>query len=254
MWFDSHCHLQLCEEASSISEIVESARDAHVTDLVTIGIDVPSSRRCRDIASECGVFFAAGVHPNSAGEWVDGSRAEIETLLAEESCVAVGESGLDFYRDVTSPALQEDVFRTHIDLAKRFDKALIIHTRNSVERALEVIEEERAPDRFVFHCWSGDARALDRALQLGAFISFAGNVTFRGADDLRAAAGATPAERLLVETDSPFLTPMPHRGTSNEPKYVALVGEEIARIREQSAETVASQTTANARRLLGLHE
>ncbi|MDQ3986220.1 MAG: TatD family hydrolase [Actinomycetota bacterium] len=254
MWFDSHCHLQLCEENSSVSEIIRSAHEAGVSDLVTIGIDAPTSLRCRQIAAEYSVYFTAGVHPNSAAEWTDESRSEIESLLEEERCVGVGESGLDFYRDATSPFLQEELFRNHIDMAKRFDKALVIHTRNSIDRALEILEEEGRPDRFVFHCWSGDAQALHHALESGAYISFAGNVTFQNADDLKEAVARTPSKNLLVETDSPFLTPVPHRGKSNQPKHAALVGEALARIRKERVEATAEQTRVNARRLFGLDE
>lgn len=252
MWFDSHCHLHLCATDSAVADIVGRARAAGVEDVVTIGIDVESSRISASLASGHPVWAAVGVHPNDASDWDDDAAAEIEELLASDRVVAVGETGLDFYRDRAPRDVQTSAFKGHISLAKRHDKALIIHTRDSVGAAIDVLEQENPPERIVFHCWSGDGDELRRALALDAFISFAGNVSFKGADDLRAMAAAVPDDRLLIETDAPFLTPVPHRGKSNEPSYVPLVGAAVAAARSVTAEAVATQTGANARALFGL--
>lgn len=250
MWFDSHCHLHLCAENEPVGDLVDRARSGGVDGTVTIGIDVESSRISRDIAHDHGVWFAAGLHPNSADEWDGETEEALRSIAADERCVAIGETGLDFYRNGAPRDRQERVFRAQVDLAKETDKALVIHTRDSLVAALEVLEECGAPDRFVFHCWSGTE--VERALDLGAFISFAGNVSFPSADDLRSAARVVPADRLLVETDAPFLSPVPKRGRPNEPARVALVGAAVATAREEPEESVAERTTANALRLFGL--
>lgn len=251
MWFDSHCHLHLCETARA-DQIVEAAAVSGVTGMLTVGIDLASSRQAIQLAQDPRVYAAVGLHPNSADEW-DGPMAEaIEEMVRAPEVVAVGETGLDFYRDYARPANQDRAFRDHIELAKRHDKAMVIHTRDSMDAALEVIASQGAPDRFVFHCWSGDEVQLERALELGAYISFAGNVSFRSAGNLRDAATQVPAGRLLVETDSPYLTPEPHRGRPNEPGHVPLVGEAVAAARGEDAASVARLTAANARRFFGL--
>lgn len=247
MWFDSHCHLQLCEQADA-SSLVESARSAGVERLVTIGVDEVSNAAARDIAQAHGIWFSAGVHPNEAEGW-DAARTSVERLLDDPRCVAVGETGLDFYRMGAARDVQDAAFRDHIDLAKTRDKALVIHTRDSVKAAIELLEEVGPPPRLVFHCWSGETHDLARALALGAYVSFAGNVSFASAQSLRDAAKEVPAERLLVETDSPYLTPVPYRGKPNEPANVAHVGAALAEARGEAIASVASSTSDNARAL-----
>ncbi len=251
MWFDSHCHIHLCETARP-DQIIESAGASGVSAMVTVGIDVGSSKQAIDLARDERVHACVGLHPNSASDWDGDTVGGIEELVALPVVVAVGETGLDFYRDYAEPADQDRAFRDHIELAKRFDKALVIHTRDSIDAALDVLEDEVAPDRFVFHCWSGDESQLDRALEMGAYVSFAGNVSFRNAENLRALAALVPSERLLVETDAPYLTPEPHRGRPNEPGHVPLVGEAVAGARKEDAASLARTTTDNARRFFGL--
>jgi TatD DNase family protein len=219
--------------------------------MITVGIDVPSSRRAVEIAEMGpGIYASVGLHPNSATEWNDDVASGIEDLVRHDRVVGIGESGLDFYRDSAPPDAQRRVFEAHIELAKRYDKALVIHTRDSLDDALDMLAELEPPRRFVFHCWSGDDdRQLKTALALGAYISFAGNVSFKNAENLRRAAAVVPHDRLLVETDSPYLTPVPHRGKPNEPRQVTFVGLAVAQAREQSVHLVAEQTTQNARRL-----
>lgn len=251
MWFDSHCHLHLCESGSA-ADFVAAAMAAGVEAMVTVGIDVGSSRRAVELAADPRVFAAVGVHPNSADEWGDPAAAAIDELLSSERVVAIGETGLDFYRDHVAPEVQRPAFEAHIDLAKRHDRALVIHTRSSVDEALDVLELQGPPERFVFHCWSGDEAQLTRALELGATISFAGNVSFKNAQNLRDAATRVPEDRILVETDSPYLAPVPHRGKPNEPSRVAAVGAAVATARGQEVEVFARLATANARRFFGI--
>ncbi len=246
MWFDSHCHLQLC--SGDAAAVVSRARDAGVTSVLTAATDLASSRRCMELAALDGVYAAVGVHPNSATGWNADAAAQLEGLAADPRVAAIGESGLDFYRDDTPRDAQQDAFSAHIDIAVRYDKALVIHTRDSVEAALDVLEK-RAPQRCVFHCWSGDETALRRAVSIGAYVSFAGNVTFKSAQTLRDLVRLVPPERLLVETDSPYLSPVPHRGQENEPARAALVGVAVAQILDRPAGWVAERSSANAHEL-----
>lgn len=246
-WFDSHCHLHLSDDHPA--EVIRRARAVGVSDVVTVGIDVASSKRAVEIASEHSVWASVGIHPNSAGDWTDDAAAAIESLVRDERVVAVGESGLDFYRDAAARELQHDAFRAHIALAKDHDKALIVHTRDSVDQALDVLEEQRPPERVVFHCWSGDHDSLKRALALGAWVSFAGNVSFPSAAALRDASVRVPEARLLIETDSPFLSPVPFRGKPNEPQRVVEVGRAVAAARGTTVDEIAAITRSSAHKL-----
>lgn len=219
--------------------------------MVAIGIDARSSGRAAEIAHEHRLWSSAGVHPTSAEEWSREADRVVE-LLDDDRVVAVGETGLDFYWGEVDPDVQQRAFEDHIALAKAHDKALVMHTRDSVDATLDTLERVGAPERLVFHCWSGGLDELRRALDFGAYISFAGNVTFKNAGGLRAAAAATPRDRLLVETDSPYLAPAPHRGKMNEPAFVAHTGAAVAATRGEDSEDVAAVTTANARALFGL--
>jgi TatD DNase family protein len=228
------------------------ARAAGVDELVTMAIDPQSSIESLRIAQRYEVFCSAGVHPNSADDYGPEARVRLEELLRDERVVAVGETGLDFYRERSPADVQRRSFLEHIELAHEYDKALIVHTRNSVDEALEMLEKAGPPARLVFHCWSGDVAQLDRAIDVGAYISFAGNVSFKNADDLRNTAREVPPDRLLVETDSPFLAPVPHRGRPNEPAFVADVGTALAAALGRNVEDVATATVSNARALFGL--
>ncbi|HJR44421.1 MAG TPA: TatD family hydrolase [Actinomycetota bacterium] len=251
MWFDSHCHIHLCETGTS-ADVIERAAAAGVAEMLTVGIDGPSNELAVSLAADPRVYAAVGIHPNSADELDDAAAEVLEGSLTSDRVVAVGETGLDFYRDRVPADIQRRAFAFHIQLAKRYDKALIIHTRDSIDEAIQLLGREKPPERFVFHCWSGDAIQLRRALELGAHISFAGNVSFNSAQDLRDRASQVPADRLLVETDSPYLTPAPHRGDPNEPANVVHVGAAVAGAREKDPTELAELTTANARSFFGL--
>ena len=253
MWFDSHCHLHICEREVSLDDLLTRAKSNGVEQMVAIGIEVASSERALAIAREReGVYSSAGVHPNDSTAWNEKAGERIDELLAHDEVVAVGETGLDFFRDNTPHDVQRAAFRDHIQLAKSHRKPLVIHTRDSTTAAIEELESLDPPEKLIFHCWSGNAPELNRALELGAHVSFAGNVSFKSADNLRAAARLVPVDRLLVETDSPFLAPVPHRGKPNEPSFVANVGRAVAEARHQDEAEVALTTTANARRIFGL--
>jgi TatD DNase family protein len=252
MWFDSHCHLHICEEDHPVEEVIARARAAGVVEMLTVGFDQASNPRSVALAEKEGVYASVGIHPNSATGWDDETAATFEPFLERPEVVAVGETGLDFYRDWAPPEDQERAFVDHIGLAKRYDKALVIHTRESLEQALDVLEREGPPARFVFHCWSGDASDLDRVTAMDGYVSFAGNVSFKSAANLRAVVPLVPRDRVLIETDSPYLTPVPHRGEPNSPANVVHVGAAIAGVLGDPPEQIAGLTSANAHRFFAI--
>lgn len=253
MWFDTHCHLYQLADEGSLDAVMGRAESAGVSHMLTVGVDAESSQRCLELArSWPQVHAGAAFHPSEAKGWEDSWADAIDELLHDPEVVAVGETGLDLYWDKTYLDDQLRMFARHIQLANKHDKTLVIHTRDSVDHALEALESQGAPARVVFHCWSGPKDALHRALSLGAHVSFAGNVSFRNAPELRAAAALVPGDRLLVETDSPYLAPVPMRGKPNEPAFVAHVGEAVADARGVQVEEIAEMTSRNARSLFGV--
>jgi TatD DNase family protein len=254
VWFDSHCHLYDVGDDNGIVAAVERARAGSVIDILVPGVDLASSLRAIEIAIDQRLWAAVGIHPSETGSWQQFHVDEIERLVDHPRVAAIGETGLDFYRDHSPRELQQKNFAAHIELAKKHDKALIIHTRESASVALDMLEQQGVPERVIFHCWSGSEPELHQALAMGAFVSFAGNISFKSADSLRAAVRLVPADRLMVETDSPYLTPVPHRGHPNEPAYVALVGAAVAEARNETVEQVAAYTASTARRAFAMAE
>jgi len=252
VWFDSHCHLHLCAEGESPGEVVERARLAGTMEMLTVGIDLDSSRVAVEIASLDGVYAAVGIHPNSADSWNAAAEADLRELATSDNVVAIGESGLDLYRDTVPLPRQQEAFSAHIAMAKDLGKTLVIHTRESMDEALDQLRVEGPPLGLIFHCWSGSETHLRVALDLGAFISFAGNTSFKSAEDLRSIARLVPDDRILVETDSPFLTPVPHRGKPNEPRHLPFVGVAVADARSVPVKGLAQSTRANTRRAFAL--
>jgi TatD DNase family protein len=252
VWFDSHCHLFDGEREHPAPAAVARARGAGVDRMLVAGVDIATSRRAIELAAEPGVHAAAGVHPNESSGWEKASVARLRELLADPAVVAVGESGLDFFREWAPAERQRAAFAAHIALAASHGLGLVVHTRDSVDDALAMLESADSVPRVVFHCWSGDRPQLERALGLGAYVSFAGNVTFKSAAALRALVPLVPWDRLLVETDSPYLCPEPHRGRRNEPANVVVVGQAVAAARRAPVAEVAAATRANALRLFGI--
>ena len=257
MWFDSHCHLYELDHPNSdtetLDEVLQRAGDAGVTDILVPGTDLESSEHAVRLAARPGVWAAAAYHPSSAKGWEDSWAEPIDELLALDSVRAVGETGLDHYWDTSFNDDQERAFLAHVAMSKKYDKALVIHTRDSLDVVIEILERVDAPPRTIFHCWSGETHEqMRRVLSLGAYVSFAGNVSFKNAPGLRTAAGLVPEDRLLVETDSPYLAPVPKRGKKNEPSFLVHVGEAVASARHSEPEEIAAITTRNARTIFGL--
>jgi len=247
---DSHCHLDIV--GSDIGEQLAAARAVGVDTVVQVGVDLESSRLSVQIAERHDdVWAAVALHPNDAGRGAatPEALAEIERLASDLHVVAVGETGLDHYRTGEEGRRpQEESFRAHIAIAKRTGTTLVIHDRDAHDDVLRVLAEEGAPDRVVFHCFSGDAAMARTCADAGWFLSFAGNVTFASAGDLRAAAAVVPAELLLVETDAPFLTPMPHRGRPNASYLIPLTMRALAEMRGDDLDELCAAVADNGRR------
>jgi TatD DNase family protein len=261
---DSHCHLDLVERP--VDEVLTAARAAGIARVVTIGIDLASSRWAAQLAAtrarapasgQASVYAAVAVHPNETAA-AAASPAERELVLAQIAELAalpqvraIGETGLDYYREYASPVVQRDWFRAQIAIAKQAGKALVIHDRDAHEDVLDTLEEQGPPERVIFHCFSGDAAMAKRCAEAGYVMSFAGNVTFKNAQPLREAAAAVPDGLLLVETDAPFLTPMPYRGRPNTPALVAYTVRALAELRQTPVADLCAQLTATGERMFG---
>jgi TatD DNase family protein len=245
---DAHCHLDLMD--GDVAGHVAAAHAVGVRRVVTIGIDVPSSQWCADTAAaHDDVDAAVAIHPNEAFAASAEALAEIARLAARPEVVAVGETGLDFYRTTATPEQQQASFRAHIQIAKDTGKALVIHDRDAHDAVLAALAEEGAPDRVVFHCYSGDAAMAKVCADNGYVMSFAGNVTFKNAEPLRDALRAAPLDLLLVETDAPFLTPMPHRGKPNAPYLVPLTVRAMAAVKGVDEDEMSAAIAATAARV-----
>ena len=246
---DAHCHLDLMDVP--VEQTIAEAQAVGIERLVTIGIDVPSSEWSVATAAEHDdVFATVAIHPNEAHTADEQAWQRIAELAASPAVVGIGETGLDHFRTSAEGwRAQEESFRRHIAIAKASKKALVIHDRDAHEDVLRVLDSEGAPEHVVFHCFSGDAAFAKACAERGYVMSFAGNVTFKNADDLRAAAAVVPADLLLVETDAPFLTPMPYRGRPNAPYLVPMTVRALAEVRGESAEEVAAAVSATAGRV-----
>jgi TatD DNase family protein len=248
---DSHCHLDLMDVPVDVA--MAAAREVGIERVVQIGVDVPSSRWSADLAAERDdVWAAVAIHPNEAPSADDAAWNEIAALAGQPRVVAIGETGLDHYRTEDDGwVAQETSFRRHIAIAKATDKALMIHDRDAHDDVLRVLESEGAPPRVIFHCFSGDADFARRCVERGYTLSFAGNLTFKNAHELREAVAVVPQDQLLVETDAPFLTPMPYRGRPNAPYLVPLTLRAIAETTGRSEDEVAAGVSATAARVFG---
>lgn len=255
---DNHCHLDIArgEDSLPVPEALTRAASVGVARIVQIGCDVPSARFAEEAARTYdNVIGGAALHPNDAPLQADleDALAEIERLVAAHPKMrVVGETGLDFFRTgEEGRAVQTESFRRHIDIAKRHDKTLQIHDRDAHEAVLAVVDSEGAPERWVMHCFSGDAAFARACLDRGAYLSFSGTVTFKNAGYLREALAVTPRDRILVETDAPFLTPHPHRGATNSAYMVPTTMRVMAQVLGVDLEALCVSVDENTDRAYG---
>ena len=253
MYVDSHCHLDFPELAPELPKLLEAMREHAVTHALCISVDYPAWPDVVGIAqAHANLYATVGVHP----DYTDTPEPTVADLVAKaqtRKVVAIGETGLDYYRLEGDLTWQRERFRRHIRAARECGKPLVIHTRSAAADTLAIMREERASEAGgVMHCFTETWDVAQAALDLGFHISFSGIVTFKNAADLKDIARRVPLERMLIETDSPYLAPAPHRGKRNQPAFVRFVGEEIARLRGVTADVVAHATSANFFRLFAI--
>ena len=248
-WVDSHCHVHDLRIPDGTEAAVAAAADAGVGTLITVGCDHETSEAAIAVAAaHRDVFATVGLHPHDASNGVD----SIADLFDTPGIVAVGEAGLDYYYDHSPREVQQRVFAEQIAIAHERNLPLVIHTRDAWDDTFDVLDAEGVPADTIFHCFTGGPDDARRCLDRDALLSFSGIVTFKGAPEVQAAALLCPLDRMLVETDSPYLAPVPHRGQANRPAWVPHVGQFIADLRDQPVGAIATATTANARRAFRL--
>ena len=247
--FDTHAHLHFPDYADDLDAVLERAHAAGVRGMVTIGTDRETNQAVVALARRLpNVWATVGIHPHDAGDAVETDFAEMEELArSEKKVVGLGEMGLDFFRNLSPPEAQRQVFRRQIHMARDLGKPVVIHCRDAHDDTLAILADERAGEiGGVMHCFSGDVEIARRCLDLGLFISLAGPVTYKNARALPEVARFIPDDRLVVETDCPYLPPTPHRGKRNEPAYVALTAAFVAELRGVDPEALGATITANA--------
>lgn len=252
---DTHCHLGHHFDLDVVTQLVR-AREAGVVMMVDVGTDVASSEAAvANAQAHPDVWAAVGLHPNDAGRATDDVLAALDALAAAPRVVAVGETGIDHYRDTATHEEQDRAFRAQIAIARRHDLAVVVHCRDAWDDCVRILEEEGmtgSAARVVLHCYSGDVATTVRTVGHGWFHSFAGNVTFTNAAPLREVAELVPDDLLLTETDAPYLTPHPYRGRPNDPAHVAVTFSRLAELRGADPDALAANVLANARRAFGL--
>jgi TatD DNase family protein len=242
-FFDSHCHVHDERMPGGTPAALDEARRSGVTGMITVGCDRPTSLAALAVAADHDdVWATVGLHPHDASQGVD----TIVDLLDRPGVIAIGEAGLDYYYEHSPRDIQRRAFAEQIQLAHQRDLPLIIHSRDAWDDTFEVLAAEGTPQHTVFHCFTGGADEARRCLDIGAFVSFSGIVTFKSATDVHDAARLVPLDRMLVETDAPYLAPVPYRGKPNQPAYVSWTAQFIADLRDTPLDEVAFATTANA--------
>lgn len=250
---DTHAHIDSDAFNEDRASVIERAWEYGLTAIVTVGFEPEGWQVTLNLSTgNPRIYSVIGIHPNSADQATDEAMAQLETLCKEHRVVALGETGLDYYREYVSHEQQQKSFRAHLALARELDLPVIIHTRDAHQEVLDIVKKDGRGTRGVMHSFSGDTQYAQECIELGYMISLAGPVTFRKATDKHDVARAVPLEWLMLETDCPYLTPEPYRGRRNEPAYVAYTARAIAGLRDVSLDSLATATTDNAKRLFGL--
>ncbi|MFJ7978589.1 TatD family hydrolase [Peribacillus sp. JNUCC 23] len=255
MLFDTHVHLNDKQFEEDLEEVIQRTKEAGVSNVVVVGFDRPTITRAMELVDGYDFIYAAvGWHPVDAIDMTDEDLNWIEELAAHPKVVAIGEMGLDYHWDKSPKEIQKDVFRKQIKLAKKVKLPIIIHNREATADIIEILKEENAHEvGGIMHCFSGSAEIAKECVEMNFYISLGGPVTFKNAKKPKEVAAEIPLDRLLIETDCPYLAPHPFRGKRNEPAYVKLVAEQIAEIKEITYEEVAEATTRNAKKLFGIN-
>ena len=252
MLVDTHCHLDFPEFDQDRDEVIKRANLSGIDYIINIGSSIEGSRKSLELAKKYACIYAAiGIHPHEADRSGKEAVREIRKLASGDKVVAIGEIGLDYYRNFSRQENQQPLFISLIELTKELGLPLVLHSRQAEEDTLKILRRY-LPLNAVVHCFSGNESFLKQCLELGFFVSFTCNITYKKAENLRIVAKATPLDRIMLETDCPYLSPEGQRGKRNEPQAIKLLAEEIARIKAISAEEVANITTANAKRFFKL--
>lgn len=251
MFIDTHVHLNADQYEEDVEEVIERALAAGVSKMVVVGFDRKTIRKAMALTERYSfIYVVIGWHPVDAVDCTEEDLEWIEELSKHPKVVGIGETGLDYYWDKSPKEIQQDVFRKQIQLAKKVNLPIIIHNRDATADVVRILEEEDAKEvGGIMHCFGGSVEVAQQCIDMNFLISLGGPVTFKNAKAPKKVAAEIPLEKLLIETDAPYLTPHPHRGKRNEPFYVTLVAEEIAKIKELPIEEVASVTTKNALKL-----
>jgi TatD DNase family protein len=252
MLIDTHCHLDFPDLANALPDVLARARTSGVGRMITISTHVARVASYRALAeAHDEVFFTVGTHPHYADSELDVTAGQLVALAEHPKCVGIGEAGLDYHYDKSPRSAQARGLRTHIAAARETQLPLVIHARAADDDMIAILTEEHAAGAFpaVLHCFSSGPDLARRGIELGFYLSMSGILTFKASDELRAIARDAPLDRLLVETDAPYLAPVPHRGKRNEPAFVAHTAAALAGIKGLSADAIAEATTANAMRL-----
>jgi TatD DNase family protein len=253
MYVDTHAHLDFPELRPNLESVLRNSKLAGVDKIITVGIDAETNRAALEIAGEHeGIFASIGWHPHDARKADDSLEEHVRELTKSPMVVAIGEIGLDYYRNHSPREQQRDVFARMIRLGAELDLPIIVHSRNAFAETIDIISQESSNNsRGVFHCFAGDVNDLKQVLDIGFDVSFTGNITYKNTPLLPTAAAA-PLDRIMLETDCPFLAPHPHRGKRNEPAYIPLIASKLAEIKSIEVAEIGERTTANAHRLFGL--
>jgi len=252
-WFDTHCHVHDERTPGGVDGAVAEAKAAGVSDMITVGCDRATSIAALEAAANHErVYATVGLHPHEASHGVDSIAVLLQPGGNRPGPVAVGECGLDYYYDHSPRDVQREAFAAQIDIANALALPLVIHTRDAWEDTFDILDQQGVPERVVFHCFTGGEDEATKCLARGAYLSMSGIITFRSATDVRAAAAMCPPDRLLVETDSPYLAPVPNRGKVNRPAWVPYVGACLAQIRGVAADEIRLSTAASARLVFGV--
>jgi len=255
MLFDTHTHINAEEFNEDLEEVIGRAVDAGMEKMIVVGFDRPTITRAMELIDQYDFLYASiGWHPVDAIDMVEDDLVWIEELSSHPKVVAIGEMGLDYHWDKSPKEIQKEVFRKQIRLAKKVKLPIIIHNREATSDIVEILKEEEASEvGGIMHCYGGSVETALECIKMNFYISLGGTVTFKNARKPKEVAEAISLEHLLIETDCPYLAPTPFRGKRNEPSYVKLVAEEIAKIKGISMEEVASKTTENAKKLFGIN-
>ncbi|WP_442597346.1 TatD family hydrolase [Neobacillus sp. D3-1R] len=255
MLFDTHAHLNAEQYNEDLNEVMERAQEAGVSNIVVVGFDRPTITKAMELAEAHDFIYACvGWHPVDAIDMTDEDLDWIEELAKHPKVVAIGEMGLDYHWDKSPHDIQKEVFRKQIRLAKKVKLPIVIHNREATSDIVDILREENAAEvGGIMHCFSGSVEVAKQCLEMNFYISLGGPVTFKNAKKPKEVALEIPLNKLLIETDCPYLTPHPYRGQRNEPSYVKLVAEQIAEIKGMTLEEIAQATSDNAKRIFGIN-